>query len=133
MQKLTTLIKILILFLLTGCGDTTIKNNQYPDWVDNPGSKVVGKCGTHVKGRIAQEMCAYKNGLAYIAMSKGVSVDVLADTTMRQSSTEKTGHSYAQVQVNVKLDEKNIKINARIIDRWHDKQRDILYVLMKEN
>ena len=92
----------------------------------------MGKCGTHVRGHIAQEQCAYKKGLVYIAMSKGVSVDVSANMTMKQTATEKTGNSYGQVQANVKIDEKNIIISASIIDKWHDQSSDIMYVLIEE-
>ncbi|MCK4676324.1 MAG: hypothetical protein KAT61_10410, partial [Gammaproteobacteria bacterium] len=93
----------------------------------------VGKCGTHERGSIAQEQCAYKKGLAYIAMSKGVSVDVTADMTMKQSSTEKTGKSYGEMQAVVNIDEKNIKVSGTIVDKWHDKTADIMHVLIQEN
>ena len=132
MRQLTILINLILLLPLVGCGNG-IKSSQGPDWIDNPGTNIVGKCGTHVKGHIAQEQCAYKKGLTYIAMSKGVSVDISADTTLKQNATEKTGSSYGHVQANIKVEEKNINISARIIDKWHDKTSDIMYVLIEEN
>ncbi len=134
MQKIISLFGLCVLLVFSGCSkEVKDNNNGRPDWIDKPEPNFVGKCGTHVKGTIAQEQCAYKKGLAYIAMSKGVSVDVSADMTMRQASTEKTGKSYGQVQAVVKMDEKNIRVSATIIDKWHDKSADIMYLLIKEN
>jgi hypothetical protein len=121
-----------VLIVVAGCAKETIKNDR-PDWINKPEPNFVGKCATHVKGNIAQEQCAYKKGLAYIAMSKGVSVDVSADMTMKQTSTEKTGRSYGEVQAVVKMDEKNIRVSGIIIGKWHDKTADIMYVLIQEN
>jgi len=132
MRNVTILVSVISLLLVAGCGKD-VKKAERPGWIDNPEPNVVGKCATHVKGAIAQEQCAYKKGLAYIAMSKGVSVDVSSDMTIKQTSTEKTGSSYGQVQSIVKLDEKNIKVSASIIDKWHDKMSDIMYVLIQEN
>ena len=123
---------LLATVMIAACGKEEIKSDQ-PDWINKPEPNFVGKCATHVRGAIAQEQCAYKKGLAYIAMSKGVSVDVSADMIMKQTSTEKTGTSYGQVQAVVKMDEKNIKVSGTIIDKWHDKTADIMYVLIKEN
>ncbi len=132
MQKIIYLFGLCALLIFSGCAKE-VKKNDRPDWVDKPENNFVGKCATHVRGAIAQEQCAYKKGLAYIAMSKGVSVDVSADMTIKQSSTEKTGKSYGEVQAVVKMDEKNIRVSGIIIDKWHDKTADIMYVLIKEN
>ena len=131
MNKIIILTGLCVL-LLSGCA-AEVKKNDRPDWIDKPENNFVGKCGTHERGSIAQEQCAYKKGLAYIAMSKGVSVDVTADMTMKQSSTEKTGKSYGEMQAVVNIDEKNIKVSGTIVDKWHDKTADIMYVLIQEN
>ncbi len=132
MKKITILFGLCILIILSRCAKEVKKNNR-PDWIDNPEPNFVGRCATHVKGFNAQEECAYKKGLAYIAMSKGVSVDVSSKMTMKQTATEKTGSSYGEVQTADKMDEKNIKLSASIIDKWHDKTSDIVYVLIKEH
>jgi hypothetical protein len=132
MKNIKMFLGLLVFIVVTGCAKEAIKNDR-PDWIDKPEPNFVGKCATHVKGIIAQEQCAYKKGLAYIAMSKGVSVDVSADMTMKQTSTEKTGRSYGEVQAVVKMDEKNIRVSGIIIDKWHDKTADIMYVLIQEN
>ncbi len=132
MQKVFTIFCLCALLIFSGCAEE-IKKPDRPDWIDKPEPNFVGKCATHVKGLIAQEQCAYKKGLAYIAMSKGVSVDVSSEMTMKQTATEKTGSSYGQVHAVVKMDEKNIRVSGSIIDKWHDKTADIMYVLIKEN
>ncbi len=133
MNKLFLAIILLAsVILVSGCGKK-ISVSEKPDWIDNPKNNFVGKCATHVRGLIAQEQCAYKKGLAYIAMSKGVSVDISSTMSIKQTSTEKTGKSYGKLQAEVQLDEKNIKVKASIIDKWHNKVSDILYVLIKED
>jgi hypothetical protein len=126
------IIAVTLVFIVSACASAP-KMATGPDWIKNPGSNYVGKCGTHIRGLIAQEQCAYKNGLTYIAMSKGVSVDVAARISMQQSSRNATGKSYGEVNSTLEMDEKNIQINAEIIEKWHDRTRDIMYVLIKEN
>ena len=132
MQKNFYLAGLCILLMISACTGE-VKKDDRPDWIDNPAPYFVGKCATHVKGLIAQEQCAYRKGLTYIAMSRGVSVDVLSDMTMKQTSTEKTGSSYGQVQSTVRMDEKDIRVSGSIIDKWHDRRADIFYVLIREN
>jgi hypothetical protein len=132
MKKIISIFGLCLFVVITGCGGDTIKNDR-PNWIDNPDGNFVGKCATHVRGAIAQERCAYKKGLAYIAMSKGGSVDISSRMTMKQSSTEKTGSSYGQVRAVVSMNEKNIKVSGMIIDKWHDEMADIMYVLIHEN
>jgi len=138
MQKIIVLFGLCALLALSACSKEVKENdfnerNDRPDWIDKPEGNFVGRCTTHVKGVVAQEQCAYRKGLAYIAMSKGVSIDVSSNMTIKQTATEKTGTSYGQIQATVKMDEKNIRVRASIIDKWHDKASDIMYVLIKEN
>lgn len=132
MEYIKIIISFSMLLLISACSNEPVKSDR-PDWIDNPAGNFVGKCATHVRGTIAQEQCAYRKGLTYLAMSKGVSVDVSSSMVMKQSSNEKTGSSYGQVQAMVKMDEKNIKVSGTIIDKWHDKMADIMYVLIQEN
>ena len=118
--------------LLAAC-QSDVKPDPRPGWIDNPGDNFVGKCATHVRGLIAQEQCAYRKGLTYMAMSQGVSVDVSSSMTMKQTATDKSGSSYGMVEASVKMDEKDIRVSGTIIDKWHDKVADIMYVLIEEN
>jgi len=127
-------ILITLVLLLSACASSTkMPENTRPDWVSHPGSNYVGKCGTHIRGLIAQEECAYKNGLSYIAMSKGVSIDIEASFSMKQRSTSTSGKSYGEVESTMAMDQKDIHISAEIIDKWHDRVSDVLYVLIQEN
>ena len=132
MSRLLTIFFVIILTILASCGGKEVKSNGRPDWIDNPGDNFVGKCGTHVNGRIAQERCAYEKGLAYMAMAKGVKVDVSSQTTMKQTATQKTGSSYGRMESKVNMNEKNIKVKGKIVDKWYDRNADIVYVLIKE-
>jgi hypothetical protein len=111
---------------LISCGS----GNTRPDWVDNPGNKHVGKCGTHINPN-AQEMCAYKKGLTYLAMTKGVKADLLANMKVSQNSSGK-GSSTGTLKVAIQMEGKEIHIKAKIIERWRDRVRDVFYVLMEE-
>lgn len=121
----------LLTFILIGCASAP-KTPSKPAWINNPGGNYVGKCGTHIRGPIAQQECAYKNGLMYIAMSKGVSVDVEASISMKQSVHNETARNTGGIESTISMDEKNIQISTEIIDKWHDRVSDILYVLIKE-
>ena len=118
--------------VLAAC-NADVKPDPRPDWIDNPGDNFVGRCATHIRGPIAQEECAYRKGLAYMAMSKGVTVDVSSRMTMKQTATQKTGSSYGKVEATVNMDEKNIRVGGTIIDKWHDRVSDIMYVLIEAN
>ena len=121
-----------MLLILSACQSADTQPDR-PEWLDDPGNNFIGKCGTHIKGAIAQEQCAYKKGLTSIAMSKGVTVDVDAAMSMKQTSSQSSGTSQGQLEATVKMDAKDVKISGTIIDKWHDRARDIMYVLIKEN
>ena len=74
MQRNIILFGLCVLLLISGCAEKEVKKNNRPDWIDEPDGYFVGKCATHVRGAIAQEQCAYKKGLAYIATAKGISL-----------------------------------------------------------
>ena len=118
---------IISIFVVISCGST----NPRPDWVDNPGDAHVGKCGTHIKGRIYQEQCAYKKGLTYIAMTKGVTAEISANMNISQTSNG-TGSSRGALKANINMQGKEIQIKGKIVEKWHDRIHDVFYVLLKE-
>jgi len=122
----------LLCLLVTACTSTPVSPKR-PEWIDNPGDRVVGRCGTHIRGAIAQQACAYRNGLSYLAMSKGVKVDVDATTTMQQTSGGNDARSYGSMNAKMELEGRGIHIKAHIVEKWHDKLRDILYLLIEED
>jgi len=120
-------VAIAFIFVLVSCGSA----NPRPDWVDNPGDAHVGKCGTHIKGLIYQEQCAYKKGLTYIAMTKGVTADISANMDISQTSHD-TGSSRGALKANINIQGKEIQIKGKIVEKWHDRIHDVFYVLLKE-
>ncbi|HHO59004.1 MAG TPA: hypothetical protein ENJ64_02085 [Thiotrichales bacterium] len=133
MKVVKQFVIVSLMLFMAGCAGNDSKVSSRPDWVDNPGDRVVGKCGTHVRGLIAQEECAYKKGLTYIALSKGVKVDVDAKMTMLQTSSGRSSSNQGTVNAKLDLEGRNIQVKAHIVDKWHDKVRDILYVLIEED
>lgn len=115
--------------LLISCGHY---HNPKPGWVSNPGNNHVGKCGTHIKGIIYQEQCAYKKGLTYIAMTKGVTAEVSAKMNISQNSNGGASSSGA-LKASVIMQGKEIQIKGKVIKKWHDRINDVFYVLIKEN
>ena len=116
-------------FILLSC---VTKVNSRPDWVNNPGKGHIGKCGTHIKGLIYQEQCAYKKGLTYIAMTKGVTADITANMDIAQSS-HGTGTSRGALKANIHMQGKEIQIKGKIVEKWHDRVNDVFYVLIFED
>ena len=106
-------------------------SNPKPDWVTKPGKHHVGRCGTHVKGLFYQEQCAYKKGLTYIALTKGVTADISANMNVTQSSNG-TGTSRGRLKANIKMHGEEIFIKGKIVEKWHDKVKDVFYVLIEE-
>ena len=131
-KTLTVLFTLVFALALAACAGSP-KKPQRPEWIDNPGDGIVGKCGTHVRGPIAQEQCAYRKALAYLAMSKGLKVDVSAVTHMRQTATENTGHSSGSMDASVMMQGDAIPVKAHIVDKWRDRVNDVYYVLIRED
>lgn len=122
-----SIVTIFSVVMLVACGST----NSKPDWVVNPGKNHVGKCGTHVKGLIYQEQCAYEKGLTYLAMTKGVTADVIANMAISQS-TNGSGTSRGGLKANINIHGEQIHLKGKIVDKWHDRVNDVFYVLIEE-
>ena len=133
MRKLIIMINMCFLLLITyGC-TKEVKKNDRPDWIDKPEPNFVGKCESHTKGFSSQEQCAYLKGMASIARSKGVSVDAALDIVMHKTDSTTSNSDIEKTQANVKIDEKRLRVSGIIVDKWHDKISDIMYVLIEEN
>jgi hypothetical protein len=122
-----SIISISSLIVVVSCGSS----NPRPDWVTNPGNNHVGKCGTHIKGLIYQEQCAYKKGLTYIAMTKGVTAEVSANMDISQNSHGGSS-SRGALKANITMQGKEIQIKGKVVQKWHDRVRDVFYVLIQE-
>src|SRR5690606_36860890 len=116
---------LLALLLLPGCM-LKPRVGGAPGWIMNPGHCVVASCGFNVRGRYAQEQCAYMRARERLAAEQGVTISSVAHLS------ESVRNDRSNVQFNKetleKVSEKEVK--ARIKDPWYDAQRDEFYVWM---
>ncbi len=116
---------LLALLLLPGCM-LKPQVGGAPGWIMNPGHGVVASCGFNVRGRYAQEQCAYMRARERLAAEQGVTISSVAHLS------ESVRNDRSNVQFNKetleKVSEKEVK--ARVKDTWYDAQRDEFYVWM---
>lgn len=116
---------LLAMLLLPGCM-LKPQVGGAPGWIMNPGHGVVASCGFNVRGRYAQEQCAYMRARERLAAEQGVTISSVAHLS------ESVRNDRSNVQFNKetleKVSEKEVK--ARIKDTWYDAQRDEFYVWM---
>jgi len=113
--------------LLPACA--TSPSSDLPNWITSPERhQVVASCETHALGKYKQQECAVTRARLELAARKGIeikSVSVMTESanSLRSSST-----------LNGKIvQEVNSKIKTRLVETYHDVQRDILWVLVEEN
>lgn len=116
---------LLAMLLLPGCM-LKPQVGGAPGWIMNPSHGVVASCGFNVRGRYAQEQCAYMRARERLAAEQGVTISSVAHLS------ESVRNDRSNVQFNKetleKVSEKEVK--ARIKDTWYDAQRDEFYVWM---
>lgn len=100
------------------------KQPEQPAWIDHPGSGVSASAGMHVRGRHYQEELAISRAREQLAARLGVKVEMTQDireVVVNDSSTvTSVKQSRQQIEGGV--------IKASVKEKWHDKQRDILWV-----
>lgn len=113
--------------MLVGC---LVKDgHSEPDWIENPARhQAVGSCGSHALGKYKQKECAMTRARLELAARKGIEIKSMSLMTERASNM--TSRSTLNQQV---TQEVNTKIKARLVDSYHDKNQDILWVLVEEN
>jgi len=118
---------ISLMLNLSGC---LIKNGQAePNWIENPSrDQAVGSCGSHALGKYKQKECAMTRARLELAARKGIEIKSMSLMTERASSVSSSSTLNQQVTQEV-----NTKIKARLVDSYHDKNQDILWVLVEEN
>ena len=113
--------------LLSACTNKPV--NSLPAWVDEPDrNQAVGSCSTHALGKYKQKECAMTRARLELAARQGVdiqSMSVMTENANNISSSSKLSQQTVQ--------EVNSKIKARLVDSYHDKAQDVLWVLMEEN
>ena len=116
-----------MIFGLFGCA--TNNGQSVPNWIDNPEHhQAVGSCATHALGKYKQKECAMTRARLELAARKGIEIKSMS--LMTEQATSLSSSSTLNQQV---TQEVNTKIKARLVDSHHDKNQDVLWVLVEEN
>jgi hypothetical protein len=118
---------LLSLSVLSGCA---AKNTaQVPNWLENPGrTQAVGSCGSHALGKYKQKECAMTRARLELAARQGVEIKSMS--LMTEKATNMSSSSSLNQQT---IQEINSKVKARLIESYHDKLQDVIWVLVEEN
>lgn len=118
---------LLSLSFLSGCASQT--TSQVPNWLDNPSrNQAVGSCGSHALGKYKQKECAMTRARLELAARQGVEIKSMS--LMTENATNMASSSTLNQQT---IQEVNSKVKARLIDSYHDKSQDVIWVLVEEN
>lgn len=128
MKKIVNTQTFLLAFaLLSGCA--TQNTLDVPSWLENPnGNQVVGQCGPHALGKYKQKECAITRARLELAARKGVAIKSMS--LMTEKATNMASSSSLNQQT---IQEINSKVKARLVDSFHDKNQDVIWVLIEEN
>ena len=118
---------ILIGLVLTGCNGTQVKPThskfEKPNWIDNSLGGAVGSCGSHMKGKAAQEELALDRALTELAKQKRVNV-----TSSSYSTQKESGIGYSSTNINHTHVNTDAQVRSEIKAKWRDPKTDIFYV-----
>ena len=115
------------LLILSACAVSP--RSERPSWIDTPTHhQAVGSCGTHALGRYKQQECAMSRARLELAARKGV--EISAVSVMTESATNLSSQSTLNGKVEQQV---NNTIKTRLVDSYHDKAQDIIWVLLEEN
>ena len=116
---------LLSLILLSGCASQN--TSQVPDWLESPNrNQAVGSCGSHALGKYKQKECAMTRARLELAARQGVEIKSMS--LMTENATNLTSTSTLNQQT---IQEVNSKVKARLIDSYHDKNQDVIWVLVE--
>jgi len=100
-----------------------------PAWINSPAHhQVVASCESHALGKYKQQECAVTRARLELAARKGIEIKSVSVMTERANNL--TSNSTLSGQI---VQEVNSKIKTRLVETYHDVQRDILWVLVEEN
>ena len=116
-----------MVLVLTGCNNTQAKPKhsifEKPKWINNSMGGAVGSCGTHMKGRAAQEELALDRALTELAKQKRA--NILSNS---YSSEKENGTGYRSSSVNNTYVKTDAQVSSEIKAKWRDPRTDIFYV-----
>lgn len=100
-----------------------------PNWINSPGRhQVVASCESHALGKYKQQECAVTRARLELAARKGIEIKSIS--VMTESANSLSSSSTLNGKI---VQEVNSKIKTRLVETYHDVQRDILWVLVEEN
>ena len=115
--------------LLMLCACASKPSSPRPHWIDSASKhQAVGSCATHALGKYKQKECAISRARLELAARKGITIS--AQTVMTESATNLTSQSTLD---GITTQTVNGVIKTRLVDSYHDKQQDIIWVLVEEN
>ncbi len=117
---------LLLLFILSGCQDTTRPETRLdarPDWIDNPGEGAVASAATHADGRHAQEELAISRARTRLAARYGVSLENVL--TMREKAENDSYTVRSESHTRQVISHRELKTHVRAI--WRDPVRDVIW------
>lgn len=116
-----------IFALVTSCSTQPVSDR--PSWINSPAHhQVVASCESHALGKYKQQECAVTRARLELAARKGI--EIKSVSVMTESANSLSSNSTLNGQT---IQEVNSKIKTRLVDSYHDVQRDILWVLVEEN
>ena len=118
---------LMSLRVLVGCA--TQNTSQVPSWIENPNrDQAVGNCGAHALGKHKQKECAMTRARLELAARQGVEIKSMSLMTENASNMGSSSTLNQQT-----IQEVSSKVRARLVESFHDKAQDVIWVLMEEN
>lgn len=118
---------LISLSVFAGCATQNV--SQLPSWIENPSrSQAVGNCGAHALGKYKQKECAMTRARLELAARQGVEIKSMS--LMTENASNMSSSSTLNQQT---IQEVNSKVKARLVESYHDKGQDVIWVLMEED
>lgn len=120
----SSLVYFLFTLMLFASSSLPLVAAEKPAWIDNPDKGTVGSAGVHVRGRHEQQELAAARARTRLAARMGVevtSIQHIAEGVVNDNSTVTSTRETTQ-----KITNKIVKAYTRA--RWHDLERDIIYI-----
>ncbi len=115
-------------FICTFLACTNAPTKSVPSWLDNPAKhQAVGTCGSHAMGKHMQKECAMTRARLELAARQGIEIKSMSIMTEQANNMRSSSQLNQQTAQEI-----NSKIKTRLVDSYHDKGQDILWVLVEE-
>lgn len=104
-------------------------SSDRPHWINSAKhNQAVASCGSHALGKYKQKECAVSRARLELAARKGITIS--AETVMTERATNLSSQSTLDGTTKQTI---NGTIKTKLVESYHDKQQDIIWVLVEEN